>query len=98
MLLEYKKDVCSKQVLYIMTSSCHMCKTITPFVKMLSEDNKDISFYIIDCDDNDNEITLKYNIKNVPAFIMLNEDKTSIYRGTDVDKLYYEFDTTFNKN
>lgn len=67
-----------KTVYYFTAEWCAPCIRTRPIVKELSVEHPEIKFQFIDADDNP-ELVNKFNIKNVPCFV-LYKDNTEVNR------------------
>lgn len=71
---------------YFTASWCGPCQIIKPDIIRLADGltTKNIKFYMIDIDDND-ELTSLYNIQSVPTFILIkNKEKIGESSGADI--------------
>lgn len=62
------------QVFYFTADWCGPCKKVRPIVEELNRDQTDVKFQIIDVD-SEGELTRKFEIKSIPTFIKLEDNK-----------------------
>lgn len=76
-------------ILYFGTTWCPSCKTLK---ENLKDYDGRIPIKYIDCDEEET-LTQKYNIKNIPALIYLNEDGMILERSIGAVPLQKVYDT-----
>jgi thioredoxin 1 len=76
--MENKKQM--KSILYFTADWCAPCKKTMPIVEQLNTDQIMAKFFIIDVD-SDIERTKDFEIRSVPTFVVLKNNK-EIYRVT----------------
>jgi len=59
---------------------CYPCKMMMPVVDEISSELKDVSFYKINVDNNE-DIAVKFNVQSIPRFLVF---KDGILKGTYV--------------
>jgi len=82
-------------IYYFTASWCGPCKSIYPEIESLNNKYKDINFYKIDVDEQENdELCNKYNVSSIPYFLFFKEGiKIGEVVGADiksVDKIINE--------
>ena len=79
----------SKTVLYFTATWCGPCQQIKPTYKKCVESYKNISFHMIDVDDEQNKNLLDtYSIQSMPTFIFLHGNRvTGQMNGADANRL-----------
>ena len=65
-----------KKIIKFGASWCAPCKALAPIIEEISQDErfKEIEFSEIDIDNDEDLLTEKYGIRNIPTLIMLNEE------------------------
>lgn len=73
--IEQLKDEIQKGAVFVMytTTWCPDCKMMKPVIKELEQENKHVSFFEIDAEEN--EVFRKGNILKVPSFILHKDGK-----------------------
>lgn len=75
-----------KSVICFSAEWCTPCKSFSPIYSKYADTFRNINFYKVDIDDNEDLIN-KYDIKSVPTFIFLrNGEKINELIGTDERK------------
>lgn len=64
----------NKIVIDCYASWCGPCRMLSPIIEELSNELKDIKFYKIDIDKNE-EITKEYDIMSIPTLLIFNNNK-----------------------
>tara|TARA_B110000858_G_C17730085_1_gene439623 strand:- start:216 stop:551 length:336 start_codon:yes stop_codon:yes gene_type:complete len=83
----YNIDKPNKYIIYFTAEWCGPCKSIYPFLCKLNEKSSDFKIYKIDVDSNES-LVKKYNIKSMPTFIFMIDDKNICETcGADKNKL-----------
>ena len=62
-----------KKILKFEAEWCGQCKALAPILKKVLENHTDITLTTIDIE-TEEEITLKYNIRNLPTLIFIKDD------------------------
>lgn len=62
-----------KKILKFEAEWCGQCKALTPILKKVLENHTDITLTTIDIE-TEEEITLKYNIRNLPTLIFIKDN------------------------
>jgi thioredoxin 1 len=62
------------QVFYFTADWCGPCKKVRPIVEELNRDQADVKFQIIDVD-SEGELTRKFEVKSIPTFIRIEDNK-----------------------
>ena len=65
-----------KKILYFSAAWCGPCKTLAPIMEEL---NGEIVYNKVDVD-KDQELSMKYGVRNIPTLILLNEFGEEIIR------------------
>lgn len=55
---------------------CMPCKTMTPIIEKLAKENKEVKFFKVDVDKN-NELATKYNVMSIPTMLILKDGKVT---------------------
>ena len=65
-----------KKIIKFGASWCAPCKALAPIIEEISQDErfKEIEFSEIDIDNDEDLLTEKYGIRNIPTLIMLNDE------------------------
>ena len=69
-----------KMILYFTADWCNPCKKTRPFVEELNREQIMAKFFIIDVD-SEIEMTKDFEIKSVPTFVVMKDNK-EIHRAT----------------
>lgn len=73
--VEFDLEVSSgRSVVQFSASWCPGCKTILPHFEKWSELNPEINALYVDCDEN-KDLPAKFGIKNIPAFVVIENGK-----------------------
>ena len=76
-----------KKILKFEAEWCGQCKALAPILKKVLENHTDITLTTIDIE-TEEEITLKYNIRNLPTLIFIKDNievgRTSGVLTTDI--------------
>ena len=62
-----------KRILKFEAEWCGQCKALAPILKRVLENHTDITLTTVDIE-TEEEITLKYNIKNLPTLVFIKDD------------------------
>ena len=62
-----------KKILKFEAEWCGQCKALAPILKKVLENHTDITLTTIDIE-TEEEITLKYNIRNLPTLVFIKDD------------------------
>ena len=62
-----------KRILKFEAEWCGQCKVLTPILKRVLENHTDITLTTVDIE-TEEEITLKYNIRNLPTLVFIKDD------------------------
>lgn len=62
-----------KRILKFEAEWCGQCKVLAPILKRVLENHTDITLTTIDIE-TEEEITLKYNIRNLPTLVFIKDD------------------------
>jgi thioredoxin 1 len=77
----------NKAIICFSAKWCTPCKKIKPLFEDLAKKNKDINFYEVDIENNEDFIT-QFNITSVPTFILLKKgNKITELVGGDINNL-----------
>lgn len=84
---EFNHKLSGKTIIKFTATWCEPCKRIAPVFNKLEEEYKNINFYEVDID-KENDFCNEHKISSVPTFIFFN-DKVEVFRlnGADSDKL-----------
>ncbi len=66
-------------IIHFTAEWCQPCKAMKPIVQAVVQERDDLSYMAIDVDE-DPEQMVKYEVRSVPTFILLNDDGTVIGR------------------
>ena len=69
-----------KKILYFTASWCGPCKTLGPIIESLSGQ---INYQKIDVDNNQ-DLSVKYGVRNIPTLVLIDENGTELNRSTGV--------------
>ena len=69
-----------KKILYFSASWCGPCKTLGPIMESVSGQ---VNYQKIDVDNNQ-ELSMKYGIRNIPTLVLVDESGTELNRSTGV--------------
>ena len=71
-----------KKIIKFGASWCAPCKALAPIIEEISQDERfnEIEFSEIDIDNDEDLLTEKYGIRNIPTLIMLNEEGEAMKR------------------
>ena len=78
-----------KTILYFTASWCGPCKALAPIMKKLSDQ---INYRKIDVDSNQ-DLSMKYGVRNVPSLVLVDENGTELNRmvGVQPDQAILNF-------
>jgi len=78
-----------KTILYFTASWCGPCKALAPRMKKLSDQ---INYRKIDVDSNQ-DLSMKYGVRNVPSLVLVDENGTELNRmvGVQPDQAILNF-------
>ena len=78
-----------KTILYFTASWCGPCKALAPRMEKLSNQ---INYRKIDVDSNQ-DLSMKYGVRNVPSLVLVDENGTELNRmvGVDPDETILNF-------
>ena len=62
-----------KKILKFEAEWCGQCKALAPILKRVLENHTDITLTTVDIE-TEEEITLKYNIRNLPSLVFIKDD------------------------
>ena len=69
-----------KKILYFSSTWCQPCKTLGPIIESLSGQ---INYDKIDVDNNQ-ELSMKYGIRNIPTLVLVDSSGNELNRSTGV--------------
>lgn len=67
-------------------SWCHPCKQMNPILEEFSQENPNVEIEKIDVDNDPQNLATSYNIKSIPTFIFLKNDKVLLKHSGTISK------------
>ncbi len=74
-LISILNDTDGKVFLKISTETCGPCRAMAPTIAELEKAHQDVAFIECNAEECDEDILAKFNVRNVPVIIVLNDGK-----------------------
>lgn len=69
-----------KKILYFSAAWCGPCRTLGPIMESVGSE---VNYQKVDVDNNQ-ELSMKYGIRNIPTLVLVDENGTELNRSTGV--------------